>query len=288
MKRIPPAISPLASQVRQACRLEALARKPGNVHPEAAFADLNCHDFLASADAAAPWLARSAELGVGRSIEAAIESTRQVIRSNTNLGIALLIAPLAAVPPDRSLIDGIGPVLDGLTVDDARSVYRAIRAATPGGLGTVQDQDVSNEPGVTLQEAMSLAAGRDRIARQYVEYFNDVLIVGRDLLSRWWKVSDGDWESAVIHLHLSLMALFPDSLIARKCGGMIAQESSRRAHAVLEAGPLPSVERRAALQEFDAWLRADGNRRNPGTTADLLAAILFAAVREDWVPLPQL
>ena len=32
--------------------------------------------------------------------------------------------------------------------------------------------------------------------------------------------------------------------------------------------------------EFDAFLRADGNRRNPGTTADLIAAILFAGLRD--------
>ncbi|MCA9054831.1 MAG: triphosphoribosyl-dephospho-CoA synthase, partial [Planctomycetaceae bacterium] len=252
-------MSPLASQIRQACRLEALARKPGNVHPEADFGDLTCDDFLASADAAAPWLARSAELGVGRSIEAAIQATRQVVRSNTNLGIALLIAPLAAVPPDRSLFDGVAAVLDSLTVDDARCVYRAIRLATPGGLGTAENQDAASDPTVTLLEAMSLAADRDRVARQYAGYFNDVLSVGRDMLSRWWKATDGDWESAVIHLHLSLMALFPDSLIARKCGKAVAEESSRRAHAVMHAGPLSSPERRTALHDFDAWLRADGN-----------------------------
>ena len=37
----------------------------------------------------------------------------------------------------------------------------------------------------------------------------------------------------------------------------------------------------ATLQPaFDRWLRADGHRRNPGTTADLVAATLFAAQRD--------
>ena len=35
-----------------------------------------------------------------------------------------------------------------------------------------------------------------------------------------------------------------------------------------------------ALADFDFWLRADGHRRNPGTTADLVAAALFAGLRD--------
>ena len=35
-----------------------------------------------------------------------------------------------------------------------------------------------------------------------------------------------------------------------------------------------------ALANFDFWLRSDGHRRNPGTTADLVAAGLFVLLRE--------
>ena len=35
-----------------------------------------------------------------------------------------------------------------------------------------------------------------------------------------------------------------------------------------------------ALADFDFWLRADGHRRNPGATADLIAAALFAGLRD--------
>ena len=37
---------------------------------------------------------------------------------------------------------------------------------------------------------------------------------------------------------------------------------------------------RSAVADFDFWLRADGHRRNPGTTADLIAAGLFVLLRE--------
>jgi triphosphoribosyl-dephospho-CoA synthase len=43
----------------------------------------------------------------------------------------------------------------------------------------------------------------------------------------------------------------------------------------------------ARLDEFDAWLRADGHARNPGATADLVTAALFAALRDGTIRLPR-
>jgi triphosphoribosyl-dephospho-CoA synthase len=51
----------------------------------------------------------------------------------------------------------------------------------------------------------------------------------------------------------------------------VAGESQRRARAVL-AGKLD-------FTTFDAWLRDDGHRRNPGTSADLIVAALFSLLR---------
>ena len=84
---------------------------------------------------------------------------------------------------------------------------------------------------------------------------------------------------------LLLLTTTPDSLILRKCGLATAQEASARAAAVLKSGEHDSDEYKHAFAEFDAWLRADGHRRNPGTTADLIAAGLFVLLREsrlDW------
>lgn len=274
--------SDLSELIRQACRLEVLARKPGNVHPGASFDDLTCEDFLRSAAAIAPPLARSAERGVGTSVLAAIQATRAVAATNSNLGMVLLLAPLAAVPRGKTLRDGIGDVLAGLTVVDARLVYRAIRLARPGGLGRAAEQDVEEEPTATLADAMRLAADRDRVAAQYSNGFRDVLEFGISSLVGWSERT-GDWETAVIGLHLSLMAEFPDTLVARKCGWGPAKESAERARQVLERGWPRARVGLTALQELDGWLRADGHRRNPGTTADLVAATLFAALRDhDW------
>ena len=57
----------------------------------------------------------------------------------------------------------------------------------------------------------------------------------------------------------------------------------RRARHVLSLGGIGTPEGRRAGVELDAHLRSDGNKLNPGTTADLVAACLFVALRENKV-----
>jgi triphosphoribosyl-dephospho-CoA synthase len=267
-----------------ACVLEATARKPGNVHPESSFHNLSYGDFVKSAAIVAPVLAQTTNRGVGATVLRSVAEMRREIPRNSNLGIVLLLAPLAGVPVGVRLQDGIDGVLDALTVDDSVSVYEAIRLASPGGLGRADREDVASQPTVTLREAMRLAADRDMVAAQYATRFAAVFKTA-DRLSAGGQFPDR-WEEAVIGLHLSLMAEYPDTLIARKCGIETARESSERAAAVLASDWPKTAESRRMMSEFDAWLRADGNRRNPGTTADLVAAALFVALRDGGLKCP--
>ena len=275
----------LEDQIRAACVLEATARKPGNVNPSHQFIDLTYKDFVVSADWIAPILACTGELGVGRAILEAVTATQACVGRNTNLGIVLLLAPLAAVPPSVRLADGIADVLAGLTREDAKLAYEAIRLAHPGGIGRVDDQDVCNRPTQTLLEVMRLAADRDLIARQYAENFSIILDFGLPYLSGVANFEQR-WEEAIIGLQLELLSRHPDSLIIRKCGLEIAEEASRRAKAVIDAAVPGTQNAWNELERFDRWLRTGGNSRNPGTTADLIAAALFAAMRDGGLPIP--
>ena len=279
-------ISP-ADRLTTACLLEAVARKPGNVHPFACAGKLTFDHFVDAARITGQELGRLSQappIDVGAAILSAIKATREQTGTNVNLGIVLLLAPLAAVPVDQSLKDGMASVLDNLTMDDTRQIYEAIQTAQPGGMGEVQEEDVAESPTRSIQYAMSLASSRDSIARQYCNHFEDVLTFGRDSFQKWWS-THSNWEVAVIGTHLELMARFPDSLIARKCGPKVAAESSRRAQAVVDANWPGTATGNEAIDQLDNWLRADGNRRNPGTTADLIAAVLFSLLRDRlWIP----
>lgn len=269
-----------------ACLMEATARKPGNVHRFADFADLDYLDFLLSAAAIAEPIDRAQREGIGVAVLAAVEATQRLVATNSNLGMILLLAPMAAVPWNESLGVGLERVLASTTIEDARLMYRAIRRANPGGMGKVADQDLDDEPTVTLREAMILAADRDLIARQYANGFREVL--GDGLPALTGRLGDGQpLEAAILGVHLELLAKNPDTLIARKVGRERAEEASRGAQEVLDLGWPNSVEGRDRFEALDRWLRSDGNRLNPGATADLTAAVLFAGLRDGTIPLPR-
>jgi triphosphoribosyl-dephospho-CoA synthase len=164
-------------------------------------------------------------------------------------------------------------------VGDAAKVFEAIRLAAPGGLGRAKDQDIHAAPTLPLREVMALAADRDLIARQYANGFADVFDLGVPALFEGLR-QFRRVEPAIQHCQLVWLATHPDSLIQRKRGPEVAAEVSRRAKAVLDQGGIATPAGRDAYADFDRWLRADGHARNPGTTADLITACLFVALRE--------
>ncbi len=169
-----------------ACRAELVALKPGNVHVHAGGHGMETHHFEASAEAAAPWIARP-RLQIGERILRAVEASLAAAGCNTDLGILLLSAPLAAAAQASvtgGLRDRVQHVLSELDATDAANVFEAIRRANPGGLGAAPDQDVAAPPTIGLRAAMALAAGRDRIARAYVTDLDEIFAFGLPTLER--------------------------------------------------------------------------------------------------------
>ena len=273
MNGLPPAA--IAAAFLAACRAELEAPKPGNVHAHAPGHGMTVADFLSSAEAAAPFISDPAR-GVGARVLGAVEATRAACGQNTNLGILLLAAPLgAAAQAGGELRLSLERVLAGLTVEDASLAYRAIRLASPGGLGRSDRHDVAAEPTVTLLEAMRAAAARDRIARQYATGFADVLDLGvpRLLACRGRGWAEG-W--AVAATYLAFLASFPDTHVARKHGEAAAEAVRRRA-AELEQHLMAGDDPEALLPKllaFDEDLKRAA--LNPGTSADLTVASWFA------------
>jgi triphosphoribosyl-dephospho-CoA synthase len=272
----------VAAAAQLACLLEVSAPKPGNVSPGRHFHDTRYEDFLASAVAIGPALAAAGGHPLGTTILAAVEATGRWVRSNTNLGIILLLAPLAraALRGEGALRDRLRAVLAATTVSDAAEVYAAIRRARPGGLGAADSEDVAAAPSVTLRDAMALAADRDSVAREYQTDFEVTFDIGVLALRRA-RGAGLDWADASVECYLRILAAVPDTHIARKLGREEAAVVSRRARAVAEAGGVRTEAGRRELEAFDAELRGPTNARNPGTTADLTCAALFVVILED-------
>lgn len=272
--------SDAATAFVSACALDVAVRKPGNVSIASPGHGMSARDFLASASAAAaPLFAAGAP--VGARIEAAVRATRAAVGCNTNLGIVLLVAPLAAAlercaspcqPPQ--LRASLEAVLAALDVEDARAAFRAIALANPGGLGTAAEQDVREVPTVGLRAAMRLAAHRDRIAHQYSSGYEDVFAIGLPPFFRH------EPRVAMLAAFLALLAAGPDSHIVRKQGPAVAHSVTAQARTwvdrwAADARPPDAT----ALAEWDDRLKAAGI--NPGTSADLAVASAFVAAVTD-------
>lgn len=268
----------VARLVRHVCELDVRAFKPGNVSLESPGHGMTASDFTRSADASAVPLTLPG-LSVGERILFAVRSARAAVECNTNLGIVLLLAPLAQAAlsesPHAGLRARVHHILDTLTVDDAVLAYRAIRIAAPAGLGTSPLHDVNDDPRVTLLQAMGEAQARDRIAYQYATDYQDVFSVGvplaKSLHARW---KSEEWTMVAVYLRF--LATFPDTHVERKFGAVVAERVRQQA-AKLEtpfsrcAAP---QEWRGALRAFDHELKQSGI--NPGTSADLSVASLMA------------
>ncbi len=279
----------IASAFREACLLELEALKPGNVHRFADGHGMVLAQFEASACCAAPEIARCGAR-VGARVLAAVRASWAAVACNTNLGILLLCAPLAAGAELARKRSPLGPalalspsdlqratsqVLDTLDTVDAEQAFEAIAMANPGGLGRVDAHDVRDQPDVDLRTAMVRAAHRDRIARQYASCFEDVFGTALPILRERLALGDApDLASGV--LYLELLARWPDSHVLRKFGDSTAQTVSSQARSLRDHFPegAASEAARAGLMEWDARLKTQGI--NPGSTADLTVATLFA------------
>ena len=285
-----------------ACMLEVTAPKPGNVHRGADFEDVTFSDFLISGIAIGEVFDRPVR-SVGQYVLQAVKQTKEFVGTNTNLGIVLLISPLvvaarigAARGQQQLTSQQVAKCLQATGASDGRAVFEAIAMAEPGGLGKAPIFDVNSNPDeIDLMAAMKLASDRDSIAKQYVSGLADVFGIGQRLLSQG-RILFKDLNSAIVFCHVAWMAHQPDSLIQRKLGLPAAQQAQQMAQKTIEKvtasqayrdvleGKQSRLDETSAelfwrsVADLDFWLRSDGHRRNPGTTADLIAASLFVAI----------
>ena len=255
--------------------LEVSAAKPGNITPAHDFSDTTYTDMVRSALALGPVFAgeRAGERRVGDLIADGVRATAHVAGANTNLGIVLLFAPLVRAAiirrADEGLRSAVRRTLAQLDVRDAAAAFSAIAGAAPGGLGEAPEHDVRAPARVSLREAMAAAADRDSIASEYATGYAIVFDTGLRLLADALRGGARTLD-AIVSLHLGLLAVHPDTLIARKAGLPAARAVSAAAREV-RGGT-------RTLADFDASLRGPDHRLNPGTSADLVAGTLLAAL----------
>ena len=273
----------IAEAYLSACRADIEALKPGNVSIYAAGHDMCAEDFIRSAEASVGILVNF-NLDLGKKIFFAVRATNTAVGCNTNLGIILLCAPLIDAcyirKPGQSLRETLSELLKQTDVNTANWVYRAIRQASPAGLGQSNLHDIHDESKVSIVEAMQAAVHRDLIALQYVTGYADIFNIALPLL-RSYQARFGSSAWAVTGVFLELCSRFPDSHIARKHGMDTAREvRDRVAQLKAEFDKVYSPDKFAdILQRIDIEFKINGI--NPGTTADLTVASILVQHLEE-------
>lgn len=282
----------IAQSLQIACLLEAGAEKPGNITPSKSFSDLNYRHFLFSAAAVFPAFLNIKNKSVGEMIYEAVKETHSLIDSNTNLGIILLCTPIASayvrlrektaekvMTNDflKRLRKELHLLLTQLDKKDAELAYKAINLSQAGNLDKVDEGDISKKPDMTLYQSMKLAEDRDNIAFEYVNNFK---IIFEFAYPRFLE-NDNQLDSinsAIIKTYLEILAEYPDSLIARKSGVKKAEEVSNTTKKLLKNIKSEADLYSRKISEFDNYLRNQTVKLNPGTTADLITAVIFLRI----------
>ncbi len=277
--------------------------KPGNVHRTADFPETRYEHFLASAVAIAPSFKKAAkqgiklseekispaEVGIGKIIKDAVDRMRlSQSGGNTLLGAIILLSPVAAAAGMISnsfslskLRENIKVIVESTTPEDAVAVYDAIALLNPGGLNKVKKLDVTDpeskkrllDEGVTLFGTFEISSSYDSVASEWVHNYPITFDLGYPYFVKQLEET-GDINTATVHTYLKILAEVPDTLIARKAGQAKAESISAEAEQVLKEGGLATPSGRNLLHKLDIKLRDSAHSLSPGTTADIIGAVL--------------
>ena len=288
--------------------------KPGNVHRTSDLKESTFEHFIASSIAIGPVVldvakkgfragkgeVKTADIGVGGTIKSAIENTMKWQRDgNTNLGLVLLLTPLAAAAgitlakegkiEMKKLRANLSSVLKSTTPEDALNVYDAILIANPGGLGGMDELDVKNkaskkkikEERISLYEIMNLSSEWDNISREWVTDMQITFEFGYPLVKKLYGRTK-NMNTTTVQSFLELLSKYPDTFVQRIHGKKIAKRVSEKARAIIKEGGMLTSKGGALITKFDEELREKGI--NPGTTADLTASSLMLAILDGMRP----
>ena len=259
-----------------ACRKDIELIKPGNVNIKSPHSDTNAEDYLESSLLSSKELFKP-DYSLGERILNSIKITRSKIKTNTNLGIILLCAPIIHACiyfNNLTMREGIKKTLSTSTVKDTQDLCMAINISAPGGLGTREIYDTASKPTVNILEIMNHSASYDRISYQYSHDYSDIFdfIIPRLV---FLNKKHNSLDISLSLMFMEILAKIPDSHISRKFDDKIAKKTSNNASDLLkildrEYSPDYLADR---LNNLDYEYKKKGI--NPGTTADLLVASLM-------------
>lgn len=267
--------------------------KPGNVHRIRDYDDMEFEDFVISGIVIGDTIREACDdvdvknPKLGKYILQAVSETDKWIKNNTNLGIVMMIIPIAVAAAISNsfdeIRDNIKVLMKNTSVDDACDLYDAINIADAGGMGDQDEYDVASdnakkelkENKQTMYDVLKISAPWDMLAREMTSDMPAVFEIGYPTYHELSKKKSKN-ETCILTF-LTLLSQVPDTLISRKYGSDEALKISMITRDLLNLKNESDFKDK--LKEFDDFLFK--NKYNPGTTADLTAASIFVSYLKD-------
>ena len=259
-----------------ACKKDIEVLKPGNVSLKSPHHDTSAHDYIESSIYSSHHLF-NINYSLGERVFNSVKATKKIVKTNTNLGIILLCAPIihSLINYDNvSIRDSLETSINQSNGDDTLLISESINLAKPGGLGKSMKYDTKSLPKINLMKIMQYSSKYDRISYQYAHKFTDIFDFIVPCIKFHRKYSRS-YEHSLALTFLEILSKIPDSHISRKFGDKISKKTSNEANDLLKI-----------LDKDDSWDLASKHLKsldyeykkkgiNPGTTADLLVAGLM-------------
>lgn len=276
--------------------------KPGNVHRTSDFNDMTYEDFLISSTSIRENLEIVAfngskyypnmlnEIQIGESILGCVKNTQNLVKTNTNLGISMLLVPIAATfgaLHEENSLNNLPKTLDTIIknteFNDAIALVKAISLSKAGGMDNktskydVNDSNTIDEirkNHINIHDLLQMSSKYDKISYELINGLPIIMNYGYPTYMRY--VDEYSQNDVTLEIYLTILANVSDTLINRKYGEEIAKDVSERVKTILESTEIGTTDRFKELNEFDTFLKT--KNYNPGTSADFTAASLFVGL----------
>ena len=255
----------------QSCCEELRVLKPGNHSLQSKILGMDHKKFELGAKISSEILSDN-NLKLGESIYLAATKCYKELRSNYNLGIILLCAPIFKIPNNKysNFRIELIKIINGISETQGKLILKAIREVKPAGIQKYSGEgDIYSKNCLKFNEIMKLGANWDRISRSYINNYKEIFSEGLPyfmlLLKRF------NYNKAITSVFLNYLSLDYDSHILRKYGVDKAAKVQRKAVF------LKKIKNRRQLcisvEKFDRYLKF--LNLNPGTCADLTVTTLL-------------
>jgi triphosphoribosyl-dephospho-CoA synthase len=259
----------------QCCYEELRILKPGNHSINSKILGMDHKKFELGAKISSEILSNK-NLSLGESIYKSATECYKILRSNYNLGIILLCAPIFKIKNMHNFRYELNQIINNISENQGKLILNSIKEVSPAGIKKYSGEgSVNINNNISFRKIMKIGAKWDRISGCYNNNYSEIFSKGLPYLeTSRKKLSFSDSISLVF---LNYLSCDYDSHLLRKYG--IEKASKIKVKASIIKKIKNRTKMAISMKKFDCYLKFFN--LNPGTCADLtVTTLLISKIRD--------